>query len=730
MLRTHRPPTRVVDRAPATRVRVAEPVGSGNRRAFTRDLWLTALGLVVTVAAGGLAVADILSVLVARAQAGRWSPALAQALFLLIVAYMIYGACVYLLARLGYLRRLAAHAPATAEALDLVHGEPDPPLVTILVPSYKEDERVVRRTLLSAALQRHPRRRIVLLVDDPPFPREPQDIAGLEAARRLPGEIESLLGTPRRWCALALAAFLQRGARGIVDRDRESLALAALCRDLAAWLDAQADRYPVLDHADALLVETTFRAPAREWFEASERVGATGVAADRDRVDFESTYRGLLARFDVEMTSFERKRYDNLSHEPNKAMNLNSYIGLIGGTFREVEDGTRRLLERACDGRIDLRVPPSEFVLVVDADSVLLPDYALRLIHLMRQPGNERIAIAQTPYSAFPGAPGTLERVAGATTDIQYLIHQGFTAHGATFWVGANAVIRTSALADIATRTAERGHEITRFVQDRTLIEDTESTIDLLVRGWRLHNYPERLAYSETPPDFGSLLIQRRRWANGGLIILPKLLRHLLGRGPGPGRWALGLLMNHYLSSLAATNIGLLIVLGFSFEDSMRTLWLPLTAVPYYLLYTRDLRLLGYRSADVLRVYALNLVLIPVNLVGVLGSVWQALTGSKAAFGRTPKLLGRTPVPAIYLVAQAGIGLQWLLRVASDLLQHRPLHATLASANLAFLAYGTAVLVAAPDLANHVERGARWMLDRARRMVGSRAGIPHANAAR
>ena len=43
------------------------------------------------------------------------------------------------------------------------------------------------------------------------------------------------------------------------------------------------------------------------------------------------------------MTSFERKQYVSLSHEPNKAMNLNSYIGLMGGTYREVQTvgGTR-----------------------------------------------------------------------------------------------------------------------------------------------------------------------------------------------------------------------------------------------------------------------------------------------------------------------------------------------------------------------------------------------------
>ena len=45
-------------------------------------------------------------------------------------------------------------------------------------------------------------------------------------------------------------------------------------------------------------------------------------------------YRRLVWIFRADVTSFERKRFASLSHEPNKAMNLNSYIGLMGGRYR------------------------------------------------------------------------------------------------------------------------------------------------------------------------------------------------------------------------------------------------------------------------------------------------------------------------------------------------------------------------------------------------------------
>ena len=80
----------------------------------------------------------------------------------------------------------------------------------------------------------------------------------------------------------------------------------------------------------------------------------------------------------------------------------------------------------------------------------------------MEQPEHARVAVAQTPYSAFPNPPGILERTAGATTDIQYLVHQGFTRFGATFWVGANALLKKSALEDICTEKREGAKTIRR----------------------------------------------------------------------------------------------------------------------------------------------------------------------------------------------------------------------------------------------------------------------------
>jgi cellulose synthase/poly-beta-1,6-N-acetylglucosamine synthase-like glycosyltransferase len=270
---------------------------------------------------------------------------------------------------------------------------------------------------------------------------------------------------------------------------------------------------------------------------------------------------------------------------------------------------------------------------------------------------------------------------------MQYLIHQGFTQYNATFWVGANALLRKKALEAIATVDEERGYPITRYIQDRTVIEDTESTVDLVAKNWRLFNYPERLAYSATPPDFGSLIIQRRRWANGGLIILPKFLQCLFRPQQTPSRLGHAAMGTHYLTSLAGVNLGVILLLTLPVEQALHSLWLPLATVPYFVLYVRDLKKIGYRASDVVRVYALNLLLVPANLGGVFRSIQQMITGKRAPFIRTPKVSARVGTPLFYLVASYGFlfycGLQFVL----DMVSAQLLHGVFALVNGGLLTY-------------------------------------------
>lgn len=606
-------------------------------------------------------------------------------LFMLLFSGLVWGGVVYQLARLGYLRRLARHVPTDRETLERYFDDERAPTLTVLIPSYKEEPEVVRRTLLSAALQDYPHRRVVLLLDDPPVPTNAEDAMRLARMRALPCELQSLLHPLASRFAAEHRAFLKHWNTKGIDCRGEGGRLAHLCREAASWFDAREQDCRTTDHAEALLARRVFAAARdAEWRRAGE-FEQRAAAGELDEAAILHGYRRLNHLLHVEFDCFERKRYVNLPHEANKAMNLNGYIALMGRSFREVVRPDGLHLERRQPAEATLHVPDTDYLITLDADSLLAPDYAARLIHLMQQPGNERLAVAQTPYSAFPGAPGILERIAGATTDIQYLSHQGFTAYGATYWVGANALLRVAALRDIATADSERGFPVRKFIQDRTVIEDTESSVDLAARGWQLYNYPERLAWSATPPDFGTLVIQRRRWANGGLIILPKLIRYLATSTHASITEAF--IRTHYLASPTIANAGLLLLLALPFGEDMLTAWVPLAAAPYFLLYARDLTQIGYRWSDTLRVYALNLLLIPVNLGGVLKSLHQVVTGHKTPFARTPKVAGRTTAPTLYVVAPALLLGAWLVGAGVSAGQGYWTLAACGLVNAAFLGY-------------------------------------------
>jgi len=346
-------------------------------------------------------------------------------------------------------------------------------------------------------------------------------------------------------------------------------------------------------------------------------------------------------------------------------------------------------------GRGELTIPNPDYVLTLDADSVLLPEYCVRLVHLLEQGAHAGDAVAQTPYSAFPGAATRIERISGATTDIQHIVHQGMTHYDATFWVGANAVLRKKALDDICEVAYEGDWEIRRYIQDRTVIEDTESTIDLGVNGWSLYNYPERLAYSATPPDFGSLCIQRQRWANGGLLILSRLKDQLRARSARGQKNRFGelFLRVNYMASIFWSSMCLLIMLVYPFNADLLNPVLLLVSVPYFLMMAADLKYCGYKRVDVLRIYGFNLILLPVNLSGSFASILQLLTGEKSAFKRTPKVRNRTTAATTYLLAPLALIVLCAYTAVRDVQLHQWSNLVFAGINLVLATYAMVAFV-------------------------------------
>ncbi len=628
------------------------PLSIVERPASTTATWLGGLAIAVTILAWA---AYLISTLISEFidHGAHDSIFIEQTVaYVVIMTFLTFSALMYLTARQGALYRSRSHVRVPRAEIDAFMANSRPSL-TVLVPSYCEEPSVVRSTLLSVALQEYPGMRIVLLLDDPPNPSEPGLVESLAGCRALPDQINELLRPPHERFAGSLSVHEKAAGSG---GPSTSGAVRALALDFVwagHWLRDQAAAHPRTSDGDDLVADEVLGALAAD-FEVTAR--ALFAALDQGAVlpaeRLSQLCRRLVWTFGAELSSFERKAYADLPHDANKAMNLNAYLGLMGRSFRLVETRLGLVL-REHEGPDAVVFPDSDYLLTLDADSVLLREYCLRLVYHMELPGNERIAVVQTPYSAFRGASTRLERIAGATTDIQHILHQGLTHFGATFWVGANAVIRKPALDDIVEVSFARGQEVRRYVQDRTVIEDTESSIDLIEHGWTLHNFPERLSYSATPPDFGSLVVQRARWANGGLLIAPKLLR-LRRRARKEGRrmpraeFALRL---NYMASICWASVALVLLLTFPFNSRLLSSIILVAALPYFLAMASDFHRLGYKRTDVFRVYAFNLILLAVNLGGTLKSLQQAASKSKIAFARTPKVEGRTVSPALYVLS-------------------------------------------------------------------------------
>jgi hypothetical protein len=140
-------------------------------------------------------------------------------------------------------------------------------------------------------------------------------------------------------------------------------------------------------------------------------------------------------------------------------------------------------------------------------------------------------------------------------------------------------------------------------------------------------------------------------------------------------------------------NVGLAVLFLVPFARWYTNGWLPLTALPYYVLYARDLRLAGYRRRDVIGIYALNLLLVPVNLGGVLRSLHQAITGRVTPFKRTPKVSDHTPAPPIYILAPQLLMLLLIIGSALSFMHGRPWQAAASAVNGLVLVYALVIFV-------------------------------------
>ena len=199
-----------------------------------RDILLTLAMMAITAVASVMLALDLIAV--ARSEGWQaWTVARLSVLAV-VLTVLVSGNVVYAVARLGYLVRSARHDAPTLSTLVEEHWDAAHPIV-VLVPSYKEDERTIRQTLTSAAFQHHPRMRVVLLLDDPADPGDDESAALLEAALRLPAQVQGDLAEARGIVESAIDrvhASPGEETRGLGELLRTLGSLASWARHLAS----------------------------------------------------------------------------------------------------------------------------------------------------------------------------------------------------------------------------------------------------------------------------------------------------------------------------------------------------------------------------------------------------------------------------------------------------------------------------------------------------------------
>ena len=636
--------------------------------------------------------------------------------FLAALSVVFYSVVHYHVCLIGFYKRHKYETMPGFDTVAEIYDTPAPSL-TILVPSFKEERKIILQTLLSTALSEYPAKNVVLLIDNPQNPQSDDDKYLMDQARQIPQVLQSQFKAQASVFQHALEDYKARQTNEDGHTTDDIKILSDLYSEAAHWLEAEAQNLtggtPMdqLDGDERFFIETILLQPA-----SLHRMQSVALLQEGHSLSETETlrhYNRLAGLFNVQFSSFERKRYANLSHDPNKAMNLNSYIMLIGHNWTEVQTANGLELHECAAGE-GFTIPYADYVNTIDADSLMTHDYIARLVYFLEKPEHSRVAVAQSPCSATPGHRSEVERVASAQIDVQFHTHQGYTYWDASFWVGANAMLRMKALDAIKEVQTVNGKTVSVYIQDRTLIEDTESTIDLVHKGWKLYNYPKRMTYSASPPDFGSLLIQRRRWANGGLIILPKLLRYVV-RSRKDLRLAGEFFMRFNYLAMTSLSVAMLLVYSFyTFSPRLNTPLLIYANLPYLLLFARDLKNSGHRYADALRLTAFNLMLMPIIAAGVLKQMEQIILGRKVPFSRTPKVKGRTGAPALYYVLEIMLIAYFANRFMEEVAEKDDWPQIIFSGvNLGFLIYALFVFIGIrpliQDLAAGIEHHAKQL---------------------
>ena len=188
--------------------------------------------------------------------------AIETCLYIVIVTLLDFSALMYLIEREGSLKRFAQHTRVPRQNID-THFSKRQPKMTVLVPSYDEEIKVIRQTLLSAALQEYPDINIVLLLDDKPRPSQQDAIDKLERTKAAVLDIGKRFEEPSHRFKQSLLAFENKTKHKKQSKTDDAFeATQKVVQEYkwaADWLLAFANSEKVADHVDHFFVDKVIK---------------------------------------------------------------------------------------------------------------------------------------------------------------------------------------------------------------------------------------------------------------------------------------------------------------------------------------------------------------------------------------------------------------------------------------------------------------------------------------
>lgn len=158
-----------------------------------------------------------------------------------------------------------------------------------------------------------------------------------------------------------------------------------------------------------------------------------------------------------------------------------------------------------------LKHTDAEFLLVLDADHIVLPQFLERTLGYFDDPA---VAFVQTPQSFYNTDSFLFRRARGIAAgwwELKIFFHCTQLAKNrwnASFFCGSSAVLRRSAIDDVGGFATS------------TLTEDIHTSVLIHAKGWRSLYIPERLAFGLEAQNLKQYYSQRRRWAAGSVSLL------------------------------------------------------------------------------------------------------------------------------------------------------------------------------------------------------------------